>query len=380
MSTDRWSGSRRASRTNRESRCRTSWLSWFCESSSSIHIFGIIRYDSSSSVAATAHNEFAFRAITTSPSPSCWSWARRLHSMSWRFSRRTIWSSACRRRWSPHSGGSCSFIRSSTKRMPACANSCSGKANLSRCVGPIRLFGILLRSSVGTLFALPWFLTWFGHSLNSYRDVVRLYDYFLASPFLMPLYVTAAIVLYREDEIFKEDCDMASLHVLLSHVSRSSVNNWPHPSSLRFVPVAWGFAVRILAGRRWEALREVPARWAGTRRRGNDNSRVSLPQSREREFRILIRVHLLRKKQREKEAQAAAKRRLQLQRKAAGKDSIVHRILPVWTRRSVFMTTAFSIVVGFCAYYYKAQLISISSGISWNTANYFTFMLQRFAP
>lgn len=74
------------------------------------------------------------------------------------------------------------------------------------------------RSSVGTLYALPWYLTWFGHSLNSYRDVVRLYDYFLASPFLMPLYVTVAIVLYRTDDIFKEDCDMASLHCLLSQV------------------------------------------------------------------------------------------------------------------------------------------------------------------
>lgn len=77
---------------------------------------------------------------------------------------------------------------------------------------------LIVRSSVGTLFALPWYLTWFGHSLNSYRNVVRLYDYFLASPFLMPLYVTVAIVLYREDDIFKEDCDMASLHCLLSQV------------------------------------------------------------------------------------------------------------------------------------------------------------------
>lgn len=75
-----------------------------------------------------------------------------------------------------------------------------------------------IRSTVGTLFALPWYLTWFGHSLNSYRNVVRLYDYFLASPHLLPLYVTAAIVLYREDDVFKEDCDMASLHCLLSHV------------------------------------------------------------------------------------------------------------------------------------------------------------------
>lgn len=79
-------------------------------------------------------------------------------------------------------------------------------------------FSILLRSTVGTLFALPWYLTWFGHSLNSYRAVVRLYDFFLASPFLLPIYVTAAIVLFREDDIFKEDCDMASIHCVLSRV------------------------------------------------------------------------------------------------------------------------------------------------------------------
>lgn len=77
---------------------------------------------------------------------------------------------------------------------------------------------IFIRSSVGTLFALPWYLTWFGHSLNQYRSVVRLYDYFLASPFLLPIYVTSAIVLFRDDEIFKEDCDMASIHCLLSRV------------------------------------------------------------------------------------------------------------------------------------------------------------------
>lgn len=76
----------------------------------------------------------------------------------------------------------------------------------------------LERSTVGTLFALPWFLTWFGHSLNSYRDVVRLYDYFLASEYLLPIYVTAAIVLYREDDVFKEDCDMASMHCVLSRL------------------------------------------------------------------------------------------------------------------------------------------------------------------
>ncbi|KAK4878911.1 hypothetical protein RN001_007057 [Aquatica leii] len=80
------------------------------------------------------------------------------------------------------------------------------------------LHEILDRSMVGTMFALPWYLTWFGHSLTQYRDVVRLYDYFLASPPLMPLYVAASLVIDRRQEVFDIDCDMASIHCLLSQI------------------------------------------------------------------------------------------------------------------------------------------------------------------
>lgn len=68
------------------------------------------------------------------------------------------------------------------------------------------------------MFALPWYLTWFGHSLNQYRDVVRLYDFFLASPSLMPLYVAAALVVYRRQEVLSEPCEMANIHCLLSQI------------------------------------------------------------------------------------------------------------------------------------------------------------------
>ncbi|XP_030024339.2 TBC1 domain family member 20 [Manduca sexta] len=76
----------------------------------------------------------------------------------------------------------------------------------------------LEKAGVGTMFALPWYLTWFGHSLNRYADVVRLYDYFLCAPPLFPVYVTAAIVLHRADEVYECDCDMAMLHCLLSRL------------------------------------------------------------------------------------------------------------------------------------------------------------------
>ena len=59
----------------------------------------------------------------------------------------------------------------------------------------------LVDSELGTVFALPWLITWFGHVLPNYCDVVRLYDFFLAGPPLMPIYLAAAIVLHREEEI-----------------------------------------------------------------------------------------------------------------------------------------------------------------------------------
>lgn len=79
---------------------------------------------------------------------------------------------------------------------------------------------VYCRAGVEYVFALPWIVSWFGHSLDSYRMVVRLYDYFLASPSqYMPLYVAAAIVLYLEDEIFKRECDLGELYPLFNHVS-----------------------------------------------------------------------------------------------------------------------------------------------------------------
>ena len=56
---------------------------------------------------------------------------------------------------------------------------------------------------------MPWLITWFGHVLPDYEDVVRLYDFFLAQPPLMPVYLAAALVLHREQEVLLCECDMA---------------------------------------------------------------------------------------------------------------------------------------------------------------------------
>lgn len=185
----------------------------------------------------------------------------------------------------------------------------------------------LEKSTVGTLFALPWYLTWFGHSLNSYRDVVRLYDFFLASPFLLPIYVTAAIVLYREDDIFKEDCDMASMHCILSRLPE----NLPFEYLLRQADMLY-------------------ARYP--------------PEQVELDVQQLI----IKEKQQRKldEEQAEKRRKMIVQRREAAaaeaSKSIFQRIIPqaLLSRRSVFVTTAFSIFVGFYAYYYRTHTSGIS--------------------
>ncbi|XP_069478012.1 TBC1 domain family member 20-like isoform X2 [Ambystoma mexicanum] len=74
------------------------------------------------------------------------------------------------------------------------------------------------RSEVGTIFALSWLITWYGHVLNNFHHILRLYDFFLASHPLMPVYFAAVIVLHRREEVLQCDCDMPSIHQLLSGI------------------------------------------------------------------------------------------------------------------------------------------------------------------
>ncbi|XP_052816500.1 TBC1 domain family member 20-like [Mya arenaria] len=74
------------------------------------------------------------------------------------------------------------------------------------------------RSEVGTIFSLSWLITWYGHVLPHLRDIVRCYDFFIACHPLMPIYLAAAIVLYREADVMDTECDMCMLHSVLSKI------------------------------------------------------------------------------------------------------------------------------------------------------------------
>ena len=50
-----------------------------------------------------------------------------------------------------------------------------------------------LRSDVGQMFALSWLITWFAHVINDPDSIFRVFDFFLGTHPLMPIYLGAAV-------------------------------------------------------------------------------------------------------------------------------------------------------------------------------------------
>ncbi|CAM4658612.1 unnamed protein product [Leuciscus chuanchicus] len=63
------------------------------------------------------------------------------------------------------------------------------------------VYDFMQQAEVGTIFALSWLITWFGHVLSDFRHVVRLYDFFLACHPLMPIYFAAVVRLRLFDSL-----------------------------------------------------------------------------------------------------------------------------------------------------------------------------------
>jgi hypothetical protein len=65
-------------------------------------------------------------------------------------------------------------------------------------------------------FALAGTITMFAHNIQEYKDIARLFDFFLARDTVMPIYFFAAVVLSRREEMLdidKEDEDI--MHAVL---------------------------------------------------------------------------------------------------------------------------------------------------------------------
>ncbi|RUS13657.1 hypothetical protein BC937DRAFT_94975, partial [Endogone sp. FLAS-F59071] len=58
-------------------------------------------------------------------------------------------------------------------------------------------------------YALSWILTWYSHDVKDIGRVARLFDLFVASTPLMPVYVAVTIVLARKKELLAIDPDLS---------------------------------------------------------------------------------------------------------------------------------------------------------------------------
>ncbi|CAF0923151.1 unnamed protein product [Rotaria sordida] len=134
------------------------------------------------------------------------------------------------------------------------------------------------RGGVGNvMFALSWFITWYSHVLDDLDIILRLYDLFIVSHFLMPIYVAAEIVNFHADQILSIDCDMPSLHQYLTRLpSELDSNTWEeiinrslhlfrnhHPDTLDVLNDEWI--------KRCEFIEKLPMETSIRRRYGKDS-------------------------------------------------------------------------------------------------------------
>lgn len=83
--------------------------------------------------------------------------------------------------------------------------------NIIQCAD-LDLFLFIKKSEVEPVFALPWIITWFSHSLNSQQSVDLIFFVCSISHPLMPCYIASSVILLNKNQIMKTKCDMPSLH------------------------------------------------------------------------------------------------------------------------------------------------------------------------
>lgn len=75
-------------------------------------------------------------------------------------------------------------------------------------------------------FAIPWVISWFSREIHDTEAVKRLFDAFLVSHPLMPIYVSAAMVTHpvNRQQVLEADCEFAVVHHTLSALPQNSMD------------------------------------------------------------------------------------------------------------------------------------------------------------
>ncbi|KAL3938551.1 MAG: hypothetical protein SGARI_001697 [Bacillariaceae sp.] len=82
----------------------------------------------------------------------------------------------------------------------------------------------LLDADMEPFFCLSWIITWFSHDVRDTSLVKRLFDAFIVSHPLLPVYMAIAMMIhpFNRSIILETDCDFASLHQVLASLPRHS--------------------------------------------------------------------------------------------------------------------------------------------------------------
>lgn len=73
-------------------------------------------------------------------------------------------------------------------------------------------------ADVGTIFALSWLITWYGHDINGFDIIVRLCDLFLAHHPVMPVYLAVVLVKSHREKVLAQECEMPFVHHCLQRL------------------------------------------------------------------------------------------------------------------------------------------------------------------
>mmetsp|Transcript_29807 Transcript_29807/g.39172 ORF Transcript_29807/g.39172 Transcript_29807/m.39172 type:complete len:441 (-) Transcript_29807:118-1440(-) len=75
-----------------------------------------------------------------------------------------------------------------------------------------QLFEFLEDVQLEPFYAISWVLTWFAHDISELDLVARLFDVFLSSDPMFSLYLSAAVLVHRREEILTIEADFGILH------------------------------------------------------------------------------------------------------------------------------------------------------------------------
>ncbi|KAI9141861.1 rab-GTPase-TBC domain-containing protein [Paraphysoderma sedebokerense] len=84
------------------------------------------------------------------------------------------------------------------------------------------LFQLFERVSLQPYFCLSWVIAWLAHDIKELGLVSRIFDFFICSNPMMPVYFSAAIVLSRRSQLFEVDEDYSTIHTSLCDIQETT--------------------------------------------------------------------------------------------------------------------------------------------------------------